>query len=78
MQVIAAVGFMNQKLEIPKDVDPDWASMIECCWNSDLKSRPMFQELMERLKIKKCAASAKVHRTRSSIGKNEHIVNSAS
>ncbi|XP_027333845.1 RGS domain-containing serine/threonine-protein kinase A isoform X2 [Abrus precatorius] len=34
MQVIGAVGFMNQRLEIPKDVDPRWASIIESCWYS--------------------------------------------
>ncbi|KAF5941549.1 hypothetical protein HYC85_019191 [Camellia sinensis] len=34
MQVIGAVGFMNQQLEIPKDVDPQWASIIESCWHS--------------------------------------------
>eukprot|EP00257_Ricinus_communis_P025705 XP_025013119.1 serine/threonine-protein kinase PITSLRE isoform X2 [Ricinus communis] len=33
MQVIGAVGFMNQRLEIPKDVDPLWASIIESCWH---------------------------------------------
>ncbi|GAU45058.1 hypothetical protein TSUD_198460 [Trifolium subterraneum] len=34
MQVIGAVGFMNQRPEIPKDVDPGWASLIEICWHS--------------------------------------------
>ncbi|KAF5752130.1 serine/threonine-protein kinase pakF-like isoform X1 [Tripterygium wilfordii] len=33
MQVIGAVGFMNQRLEIPKDVDPHWTSIIESCWH---------------------------------------------
>ncbi|KAL0393326.1 UNVERIFIED_CONTAM: putative serine/threonine-protein kinase SIS8 [Sesamum radiatum] len=33
MQVIGAVGFMNQRLEIPKDVEPEWASIIESCWH---------------------------------------------
>ncbi|KAI3512380.1 hypothetical protein L1887_19695 [Cichorium endivia] len=33
MQVIGAVGFMNQRLEIPNDVDPQWASLIESCWS---------------------------------------------
>ncbi|XP_060174004.1 uncharacterized protein LOC132604492 [Lycium barbarum] len=33
MQVIAAVGFMNQRLDIPKDVHPQWASIIESCWH---------------------------------------------
>ncbi|VYS56539.1 unnamed protein product [Arabidopsis thaliana] len=50
MQVIGAVGFMNQRLEIPKDIDPDWISLIESCWHRDAKLRPTFQELMERLR----------------------------
>ncbi|XP_050239782.1 uncharacterized protein LOC126688899 [Quercus robur] len=50
MQVIGAVGFMNQRLEIPTDVDPQWASIIESCWHSDPASRPAFQELLERLR----------------------------
>ncbi|XP_020888621.1 probable tyrosine-protein kinase DDB_G0283397 isoform X2 [Arabidopsis lyrata subsp. lyrata] len=50
MQVIGAVGFMNQRLEIPKDIDPDWISLIESCWHSDTKLRPTFQELMEKLR----------------------------
>ncbi|KAJ8767282.1 hypothetical protein K2173_017326 [Erythroxylum novogranatense] len=50
MQVIGAVGFMNQRLEIPKDVDQQWASIIESCWQSDPQSRPTFQELIERLR----------------------------
>ena len=32
LQVIGAVGFMDHRLEIPSDVDPQWASMIESCW----------------------------------------------
>ncbi|XP_076960037.1 uncharacterized protein LOC143636284 [Bidens hawaiensis] len=50
MQVIGAVGFMNQRLEIPKDVDPQWASLIESCWCSDPQLRPMFQEILDKLK----------------------------
>ncbi|KAJ4886065.1 PAS domain-containing protein tyrosine kinase family protein [Raphanus sativus] len=49
MQVIGAVGFMNQRLEIPKDVDPLWISLMQSCWHSETKLRPTFQELMERL-----------------------------
>ncbi|KAI3870164.1 hypothetical protein MKW92_045782 [Papaver armeniacum] len=51
MQVIAAVGFMNQQIEIPKDTHPQWASLIENCLHSDPKRRPTFQELLERLQI---------------------------
>ncbi|KAM0045693.1 putative protein kinase TKL-CTR1-DRK-2 family [Helianthus debilis subsp. tardiflorus] len=50
MQVIGAVGFMNQRLDIPKDVDPQWASLIESCWCSDPQSRPTFQEILDKLK----------------------------
>lgn len=50
MQVIGAVGFMNQRLDIPEDVDSRWASIIESCWHSDPQSRPTFQELLEKLK----------------------------
>nr|GEV10680.1 dual specificity protein kinase splA-like [Tanacetum cinerariifolium] len=50
MQVIGAVGFMNQRLDIPQDVDPQWASLIESCWCSEPQSRPTFQEILDKLK----------------------------
>ncbi|XP_076928869.1 uncharacterized protein LOC143592996 [Bidens hawaiensis] len=50
MQVIGAVGFMNQQLDIPKDVDPQWASLIESCCCSDPQSRPTFQEILDKLR----------------------------
>ncbi|KAF5195571.1 Serine/threonine-protein kinase EDR1 [Thalictrum thalictroides] len=50
MQVIGAVGFMNQRLEIPSDVDPQWASLIESCWQSEPQCRPTFQQLLEKFK----------------------------
>ncbi|KAJ0940658.1 putative protein kinase TKL-CTR1-DRK-2 family [Helianthus annuus] len=50
MQVIGAVGFMNQQLDIPKDVDPQWASLIESCCCSEPQSRPTFQEILDKLK----------------------------
>ncbi|MCL7042455.1 hypothetical protein MKW94_006872 [Papaver nudicaule] len=51
MQVIAAVGFMNQRNEIPNDTNPLWASLIESCWHSDPKCRPTFEEVLEKLKV---------------------------
>ncbi|KAI3895496.1 hypothetical protein MKX03_035463, partial [Papaver bracteatum] len=48
--VIGAVGFMNQRLDIPKEMDPGWVSIIESCWQSDPKHRPTFGELLEKLK----------------------------
>nr|CAD1816889.1 unnamed protein product [Ananas comosus var. bracteatus] len=50
MQVIGAVGFMDHRLEIPNDLDPQWASIIESCWHSEPERRPTFQELLERFK----------------------------
>ncbi|ONM33340.1 PAS domain-containing protein tyrosine kinase family protein [Zea mays] len=50
MQVIGAVGFMNQRLDIPSEVDPQWRSIILNCWESDPQQRPSFQELLERLR----------------------------
>lgn len=50
MQVIGAVGFMNQRLELPYDLDPQWVSIIESCWHSEPSGRPTFQELLEKLK----------------------------
>lgn len=50
IQVIGAVGFMEQRLDIPKDVDLEWASIIESCWHREPQCRPSFQELLERLK----------------------------
>ncbi|OIS96440.1 serinethreonine-protein kinase edr1 [Nicotiana attenuata] len=49
MQVIGAVGFMNQRLDIPKYVHLQWASIIESCWHSEPQSRPSFLKLMEKL-----------------------------
>ncbi|KAH7676404.1 Non-specific serine/threonine protein kinase protein, partial [Dioscorea alata] len=50
MQVIGAVGFMNQRLEMPKDLDPKWESIIKSCWHSDPYCRPSFEELLEKIK----------------------------
>uniref|UniRef100_A0ACD5ZEN3 Uncharacterized protein n=1 Tax=Avena sativa TaxID=4498 RepID=A0ACD5ZEN3_AVESA len=64
MQVIGAVGFMDHRLEIPSDTDPEWASMITSCWDSDPRCRPSFQELLERLQglQKKYAVQAQTQR----------------
>ncbi|KAI3987524.1 hypothetical protein MKX01_003210 [Papaver californicum] len=50
MQVIAAVGFMDQQIEIPKDTDPQWASLVESCWHR-YKKTANIGELLEKLKI---------------------------
>ncbi|KAJ6816614.1 putative serine/threonine-protein kinase [Iris pallida] len=65
MQVIGAVGFMNQRLELPKDLDPQWASIIQSCWHSDPQYRPTFQELLERFKdlLRQCAVQSQMQRS---------------
>ncbi|MFS7909467.1 putative protein kinase TKL-CTR1-DRK-2 family [Helianthus anomalus] len=50
MQVIGAVGFMDKRLEIPNDVDPQWGSLIESCWSREPESRPTFKEILSKLK----------------------------
>ncbi|KAJ6902787.1 serine/threonine-protein kinase pakF-like [Populus alba x Populus x berolinensis] len=70
MQVIGAVGFMNQRLEIPKDVDPQWASIIESCWHSDPRCRPTFQELLEKLRDLQRQYAIQVQAARSATGDN--------
>ncbi|KAL5205067.1 hypothetical protein ABZP36_009938 [Zizania latifolia] len=50
MQIVGAVGFMDHRLDIPSDIDPRWASMIESCWDSDPQRHPSFQELLDRLR----------------------------
>ncbi|XP_047091269.1 RGS domain-containing serine/threonine-protein kinase A-like [Lolium rigidum] len=69
MQVIGAVGFMDHRLEIPSDVDPQWASMIESCWDSDPQLRPSFQELLERLRELQKQTALQVQMQRKAAGK---------
>ncbi|KAF5464762.1 hypothetical protein F2P56_014814 [Juglans regia] len=68
MQVIGAVGFMHQRLEIPKDTDPQWASIIESCWHGDPACRPTFQELLQRLKDLQRQYALQVQASRSAAG----------
>ncbi|KAK1616086.1 hypothetical protein QYE76_021603 [Lolium multiflorum] len=50
MQVVGAVGFQNKRLEIPKEVDPQVASIIYSCWDNDPSKRPSFSQLLSPLK----------------------------
>ncbi|XBI31080.1 hypothetical protein VPH35_054699 [Triticum aestivum] len=70
MQVVGAVGFMDGRLEIPGDTDPQWASMIQSCWDSDPQRRPSFQELLERLQVlqKQYTVEAQMERKRAGKG----------
>ncbi|PPS16782.1 hypothetical protein GOBAR_AA03787 [Gossypium barbadense] len=68
MQVIGAVGFMNQRLEIPKEVDPRWSSIIESCWQSDPQCRPTFHELLDKLRYLQRQYMIQLQQARNSAG----------
>ncbi|KAL2933570.1 Serine/threonine-protein kinase CTR1 [Bienertia sinuspersici] len=50
-QVVAAVGFKYKRLEIPRDVNPQVATLIEACWANEPWKRPSFANIMESLKL---------------------------
>ncbi|KAJ4705130.1 CTR1-like protein kinase [Melia azedarach] len=49
-QVVAAVGFKGKRLEIPRDLKPQVASIIEACWANEPWKRPSFSNIMELLR----------------------------
>lgn len=49
MQVVGAVGFNNQRLEIPNDIQPEIKGMIEECFQREPSRRPTFGTILERL-----------------------------
>ncbi|BAT85819.1 Serine/threonine-protein kinase [Vigna angularis] len=49
-QVVAAVGFKGKRLEIPRDLNPQIASIIEACWANEPWKRPSFSSIMDSLK----------------------------
>ncbi|KAH9621091.1 hypothetical protein KSS87_014533 [Heliosperma pusillum] len=50
-QVVAAVGFKFMRLEIPCDVNPQIAALIEACWADEPWERPSFANIMDTLKF---------------------------
>ncbi|KAF9676585.1 hypothetical protein SADUNF_Sadunf08G0017600 [Salix dunnii] len=48
-QIIAAVGFMGQRLEIPSTVNPSVAALIDACLDNEPSKRPPFSYIMENL-----------------------------
>ncbi|KAL7133543.1 hypothetical protein ABFS83_12G147800 [Erythranthe nasuta] len=49
-QVVAAVGFKGKRLDIPKDMNPQVASIIIACWANEPWKRPSFSSIMESLR----------------------------
>ncbi|KAI4349019.1 hypothetical protein L6164_009675 [Bauhinia variegata] len=49
-QVVAAVGFKGKRLEIPRDLNPLVAAIIESCWANEPWKRPSFASIMDSLR----------------------------
>uniref|UniRef100_A0A803N6R0 non-specific serine/threonine protein kinase n=1 Tax=Chenopodium quinoa TaxID=63459 RepID=A0A803N6R0_CHEQI len=45
-----AVGFKGKRLDIPRDVNPQIAAIIEACWANEPWKRPSFANIMESLR----------------------------
>nr|CAD1818086.1 unnamed protein product [Ananas comosus var. bracteatus] len=48
--VVAAVGFKGRRLEIPENLNPKVAAIIESCWANEPWKRPSFSSIMQTLK----------------------------
>ncbi|KAI3860754.1 hypothetical protein MKW92_006640 [Papaver armeniacum] len=57
MQVIGAVGFMNQRLDVPEEMDPGWVSIIESCWQRCTSSTCLLFTKLKRLQRLQIQAS---------------------
>ncbi|KAK2664648.1 hypothetical protein Ddye_003222 [Dipteronia dyeriana] len=51
LQVVGVVGFMDRRLDLPEGLDPQLASVIRDCWQSDPDKRPSFQDIIQRMSI---------------------------
>lgn len=49
-QVVAAVGFKHKRLEIPRNLNPQIAAIIEACWANEPWKRPSFASIMDSLR----------------------------
>ncbi|KAF7146862.1 hypothetical protein RHSIM_Rhsim03G0081400 [Rhododendron simsii] len=49
-QVVAAVGFKSKRLDIPRSLNPQVATLIEACWANEPLKRPSFSSIMETLR----------------------------
>ncbi|KAJ0105966.1 hypothetical protein Patl1_18691 [Pistacia atlantica] len=49
LQVVGVVGFMDRRLELPEGLDPQVASVIGDCWQSDADKRPSFEDIIQRM-----------------------------
>jgi hypothetical protein len=50
MQVVGAVGFAGQRLQLPPELDPAVAAIILACWKTNSRDRPSFERVLDMLK----------------------------
>ncbi|KAF8027408.1 hypothetical protein BT93_E0341 [Corymbia citriodora subsp. variegata] len=60
LQVVGVVGFMDRRLDVPEGIDPEMASLIHDCWQSDPNKRPSFEVILQRMRslVRSCAAAS--------------------
>lgn len=52
-QVVGAVGFAGQRLQLPQELDPNVARLIMSCWSTNALDRPSFDQILKMLKMLK-------------------------
>ncbi|KAK6158107.1 hypothetical protein DH2020_005421 [Rehmannia glutinosa] len=50
LQVVGAVGFMDRRLDLPENMEPQVSSIISDCWRSNSEDRPSFEEIIHRMR----------------------------
>ncbi|XP_075477092.1 uncharacterized protein LOC142518233 isoform X1 [Primulina tabacum] len=49
LQVVGVVGFMDHRLDLPKNIDPRVSSIISDCWQSNPENRPSFEDIIRKM-----------------------------
>ncbi|KAL0687678.1 hypothetical protein Bca4012_087355 [Brassica carinata] len=49
IQVVGVVGFMDRRLDLPERLNPQIASIVEDCWQTDPAKRPSFEVIISRM-----------------------------
>ncbi|PIM99147.1 Tyrosine kinase [Handroanthus impetiginosus] len=49
LEVVGVVGFMDGRLDLPENIDPQVSSLISQCWRSNPEDRPSFEEIIRKM-----------------------------
>ncbi|KAH0919547.1 hypothetical protein HID58_027207 [Brassica napus] len=55
---IQVVGFMDRRLDLPERLNPQIASIVEDCWQTDPAKRPSFEVIISRMMSLFCKAGS--------------------